>query len=112
MNALIKNLYLISVGVFLMSAFHAALMARSSVFTRACRVFSVICLTFVPLQICNAMQVMARDEVSAMAAHKWVNFFSVLVIPMLWYFVASLENSKRSFRIAHIVAAFAALILF
>nr|WP_315472651.1 bifunctional diguanylate cyclase/phosphodiesterase [uncultured Undibacterium sp.] len=46
-----------------------------------------------------------------MSAHKWVNFFSVLLIPLIWYLVACLELKPSSFRASYVVGALSSIVL-
>lgn len=94
-----------------MGAFHAALLARSSAYTRASWAFAGICLSFSLFQFCAAIQYVAQDFQTAMFAHKWLNLFSLLIITLIAYLVASLENKKSSFIASHIVAAIAAIVI-
>lgn len=94
-----------------MGAFHAALLARSSTYTRASWAFAAICLCFSLFQFCAVIQYGAQDSQVAMSAHKWLNLFSLLIIALIGYLVASLENKKSSFRVAYVVAILAALVI-
>lgn len=111
MNAPIATLYFISVGVLLMAAFHAALLARSSAYTRAYWTFATICLSFSLFQFFCAMQYVATDYQAALSAHKWVNVFSILIVALIGYLVASLENKPSSLMAAYCVAGLAALVI-
>ena len=88
----LASLYLVSVGALAMCAFQAALLARSSTYVRACWTFAAICLTFALFQLCNVRQQLAPDLAAAVAAHKWVNLFSLLLVPQIWYLLASLDE--------------------
>lgn len=108
MNTPVATLYFISVGVFALGAFQAAIMAHGSSYAKTCWTFSALCLFFSLFQLACGLQFTASNFQTAMAAHKWVNFFSVIVIPLIWYLVASLEDKASSFRAAYIVAVLAA----
>ncbi|MCE3261118.1 MAG: Response regulator receiver modulated diguanylate cyclase/phosphodiesterase with sensor(S) [Pseudoduganella sp.] len=108
MDTPVAALYLISVGALAMCAFQAALLARSSSYTRACWTFAVICMTFALFQFANARQQLAPDLVAAISAHKWVNFFSLMLVPQIWYLIASLDGRAMPFRVTYGVAAVSA----
>jgi diguanylate cyclase (GGDEF)-like protein len=107
----LSTLYLISVGVLWMGAYHAAMLARTSTLVRTCWIFAAICLVFSLFQLFTAMQYLAKDPRAAMAAHKWVNACAVLMIPLGWYLIASFVNTRRTLAIAHVAACVAALVL-
>lgn len=88
--------YLISVGVLLMAAAHAAMLARSSQHSRTNWLFTAVCLGFAFFQFFAAMQYSAPDTVTALAAHKWVNFFSVVIVPLIGFTAESLEAGEAS----------------
>jgi diguanylate cyclase (GGDEF)-like protein len=111
MNTPVATLYFISVGVFALGAFQAAIMARGSPYARTCWVFSALCLFFSLFQFACGVQFTASNFHAAMVAHKWVNFFSILLIPLVWFLVASLEDKASAFRSAYLVAAFAAAVM-
>jgi len=111
MDTPIASLYLVSVGALAMCAFQAALLARSSSYVRACWTFAAICLTFALFQLFNVRQQLAPTLAAAIAAHKWVNFFSLLLVPQIWYLLASLDERKWVFRIAYGVACVTALLV-
>ncbi len=94
-----------------MCAFKAALLARSTSFVRACWTFALICLTFALFQYANARQQLAASQAAAVAAHKWVNLFSLLLVPQIWYLIASLEARKTGFRLAYGVACVSAVLV-
>jgi len=96
MTSPLISAYLISVGILLMSAAHAATLAHGSKHSRVNWSFAAICLSFAGFQFFNAMQYSAPDQASALAAHRWVNFFSILVIPLVAYGAAALDAKKRS----------------
>ncbi|MGW8390243.1 putative bifunctional diguanylate cyclase/phosphodiesterase [Pseudoduganella sp. HUAS MS19] len=104
MDTPIASLYLVSVGALAMCAFQAALLARSSSYVRACWTFAAICLTFALFQFSNVRQQVAPDLAAAIAAHKWVNFFSLVLIPQIWYLLAALEARAWAFRLSYAVA--------
>ncbi|WP_374580426.1 putative bifunctional diguanylate cyclase/phosphodiesterase [Pseudoduganella sp.] len=110
MDGPIAALYLISVGALAMCAFQAALLARSSSYVRACWTFALICLTFALFQLANVRQQLAPDLAAAIPAHKWVNFFSLMLVPQIWYLIASLDQRKVAYRIGYGVALAAALL--
>jgi len=112
MNAPVVMLYFISVGVFALGSFQAAIMARSSNYTRACWTFSALCLGFSLFQLACGMQYSATSFQAALSAHKWVNFFSVVLLPLIFYLVASLESKPSAFRIAYAMAGIASLVIF
>jgi diguanylate cyclase (GGDEF)-like protein len=105
MNTPFVILFYISIGVLLMGAFHAALLARSSAYTLACRVFAAMCFCFALFQFFTVTQYLAEDVDSAVYAHKWANFFSLSVTPLIAFLVASLDRSARSIKIACCVLA-------
>ncbi len=111
MNAPVATLYFISVGVFALGSFQAAVTARSSAYTRACWTFSALCLLFALFQLACGIQYSATSFQAALFAHKWVNFFSVLIIPLIWYLVAALELKSSSFRVSYIVGGVAGMIM-
>lgn len=111
MNTPVATLYFISVGVFALGAFQAAIMARGSAYAKTCWTFSALCLFFSLFQLSCGLQFTASNFHAAMAAHKWVNIFSVLLIPLIWFLVASLEDKSSSFRHAYIVAVLAACVI-
>ncbi|WP_051293605.1 putative bifunctional diguanylate cyclase/phosphodiesterase [Pseudoduganella violaceinigra] len=94
-----------------MSAFHAGLLARNSSYERACWTFAVICLTFAGFQYANVLQLLAPGLAQAISAHKWANFFSLLLVPQIWYLVAALDKRKLAFRLAYGVACISALLV-
>jgi diguanylate cyclase (GGDEF)-like protein len=104
MDTPIASLYLISVGALAMCAFQAALLARSSSYVRACWSFSVLCLTFALFQFSNVRQLAAPSLAAAIFAHKWVNFFSLLLVPQVWYLIAALDVRKWAYRLSYAVA--------
>ncbi len=110
MNTHIASLYLISAGALAMSAFQSALVARNSSYGRACRAFAVICLTFACFQYANVQQQLAPGLAEAVAAHKWVNFFSLLLAPQFCYLVASLDPSRTAFRLTYGIAFISAVL--
>lgn len=75
MNTPVATLYFISVGVFALGAFQAAIMARGSPYARTCWVFSALCLFFSLFQFACGVQFTADNFHAAMIAHKRVNFF-------------------------------------
>lgn len=87
--------YLVSVGILLMAAAHAAILARSSRHARMNWSFAAISLGFACFQFFNALQYSAIDQASALEAHRWINFFSILVIPLVTFAAASLDAKKR-----------------
>jgi diguanylate cyclase (GGDEF)-like protein len=93
-----------------MCAFQAALLARSSSYVRACWTFAAICLTFALFQYSNLRQQLAPDLAAAVAAHRWVNLFSLLLVPQIWYLIASLDARKGAFRLTYIVACVSLLL--
>ena len=107
----LASLYLVSVGALAMCAFQAALLARSSTYVRACWTFAAICLTFALFQLCNVRQQLAPGLAAAIAAHKWVNLFSLLLLPQIWYLLASLDERKWAFRLSYGVACVTALLV-
>lgn len=111
MNAPIVMLYFISVGVLIMASLQAALMARSTPYAKACRVFSGICLAFSLYQLCCALQYLAPDLSAAIKAHRWVNLFSLLISPLTLYLVAALDNQARSLKAARVVSGIVALVI-
>ena len=111
MDAPIASLYLISVGALAMCSFQAALLARSSSYVRACWVFAVICFTFALFQYANLRQQLAPDLAAAIAAHKWVNLFSLLLVPQIWYLIAALDDRKRAFFPSYFVAGVTLLLV-
>jgi diguanylate cyclase (GGDEF)-like protein len=111
MNAPVATLYFISVGVFALGSFQAAVTARSSAYTRACWTFSALCLFFALFQLACGIQYSATSFQAALSAHRWVNFFSVLLIPLIWYLVASLELKTSSFRASYIVGGLVGLVM-
>jgi diguanylate cyclase (GGDEF)-like protein len=111
MDTSIASLYLISAGALAMSAFQAGLMARSSSFTRACWAFSVICLTFACFQYANVQQQLAPELPAAIAAHKWVNFFSLMLVPQFCYLVALLDTREGGMRLTYGVACVTAMLV-
>nr|WP_315467394.1 EAL domain-containing protein [uncultured Undibacterium sp.] len=111
MNTPVATLYFISVGVFALGAFQAAIMARGSTYAKTCLTFSALCLCFALFQLTCGLQLTASNFSVAMLTHKWVNIFSVLLIPLTWYLVASLEDKPSSFRHAYIVAGFAGCVI-
>ncbi|HEY0588711.1 MAG TPA: bifunctional diguanylate cyclase/phosphodiesterase [Pseudoduganella sp.] len=104
MDTPIASLYLISVGALAMCAFQAAVLARSSSYVRACWTFSALSLTFALFQFSNVRQLAAPDLAAAISAHKWVNLFSLLLVPLVWYLLASLAARKWAFRLSYAVA--------
>ena len=104
MDTPIASLYLISVGALTMCAFQAALLARSSSYVRACWAFAVLCLTFALFQYANVRQQLAPDLAAAIAAHKWVNLFALLLVPQIWYLIAALDARKRALHFTYAVA--------
>jgi diguanylate cyclase (GGDEF)-like protein len=111
MDTPIASLYLMSVGALTMCAFQAALLARSTSFVRACWTFALICLTFALFQYANARQQLAASLAAAVASHKWGNLFSLLLVPQIWYLIASLEARKLGFRLAYGVACVSAVLV-
>lgn len=112
MNTPVTALFYISVGALIMGALDAALLARSSGHTRSCWLFSAICLLFAVFQLCNANQYMLVDAASALTAHKFANFASILAIPLISYLLASLDHQSRSLNIAHVVTILAIPVMF
>jgi len=104
MDTPIASLYLVSVGALAMCAFQAALLARSSSYVRACWAFSALCLTFALFQFSNVRQLVAPNLAAAITAHKWVNFFSLLLVPQVWYLLAALDGRKWAYRLSYAVA--------
>nr|WP_315476464.1 bifunctional diguanylate cyclase/phosphodiesterase [uncultured Undibacterium sp.] len=111
MNAPVATLYFISVGVFALGSFQAAVTARSSAYGKACWAFSALCLFFALFQLACGAQYSATSFQAALSAHKWVNFFSVLLIPLIWYLVACLELKPSSFRASYVVGALSSIVL-
>jgi len=103
MDTPIASLYLVSVGALAMCAFQAALLARSSSYVRACWTFSALCLTFALFQFSNVRQLVAPNLAAAITAHKWVNFFSLLLVPQVWYLLAALDARKWAYRLSYAV---------
>ncbi|WP_426167997.1 putative bifunctional diguanylate cyclase/phosphodiesterase [Pseudoduganella sp. R-34] len=106
----IASLYLISAGALAMSAFQSALVARNSSYGRACWAFAAICLSFACFQYANVQQQLAPGLAEAIAAHKWVNFFSILLAPQFCYLVASLDPSRNAFRLTYGIAFISAIL--
>ncbi|NSL55900.1 putative bifunctional diguanylate cyclase/phosphodiesterase [Uliginosibacterium aquaticum] len=96
MSSPLISAYLISVGILLMAAAHASILARGIGHARENWSFAAICLGFAGFQFCNALQYSAPDHARALAAHLWVNFFSLLVIPPVALAAAALDPKKRS----------------
>ncbi|MTW09527.1 EAL domain-containing protein [Pseudoduganella eburnea] len=111
MDTPLASLYLISVGALAMSAFQAALLARNSTYVRACWTFAVICLTFACFQYANVHQQVAPDLEHAIRAHKWVNFFSLLLVPQTCYLIALLDTRKAALRISYGISVVSALLV-
>ncbi|WP_095097989.1 bifunctional diguanylate cyclase/phosphodiesterase [Pseudomonas sp. Irchel 3A5] len=107
MIAPILALYFISTGILVMGAFNAALLARNSGYTRACVMFSATCLVFALFQVACAVQYSAQTVQAALSAHKWINFFSLLLVPLSSYLIAALENRPNAYRASWLVAGVA-----
>jgi len=103
--------YFISAGVIFMAGCQAALLARSTLFVRASRVYAALCLCFALFQVCNAIQYAQQDLQAAVAAHKWVNLFSLAILPLIAYSVAALEGGKTHYRLAHVMAGCIAILI-
>ncbi|WP_354602683.1 GGDEF domain-containing protein, partial [Uliginosibacterium flavum] len=101
--------YLVSVGILLMAAAHAAILARSSGHARMNWSFAGISLGFAFFQFFNALQYSAGDQASALEAHRWINFCSIVVIPLIAFAAASLDAKKRPRRVFVALAALAVL---
>ncbi|MBS1210597.1 MAG: hypothetical protein H6R19_2995 [Proteobacteria bacterium] len=99
MSSLLTSAYLISVGILLMAAAHAAILAHGSGHPRTNWSFAALCLGFAGFQLFNAMQYSAPDLPRALAAHRWANFFSILVVPLIAFAAASLDAKKRPLRL-------------
>ena len=112
MDNILSALYFISVGVLLTTALHAALLAPGSSYQRECWTFAAICLAFALFQLCSALQYMAAERTAAIATHKWVNFFSLLLIPLIAYLVASLEKKHMHWTVYLIAGLAAAMIVY
>lgn len=95
MTTPLTSAYLVSVGVLLMAAAHAALQARSSRHRTTNWLFALTCVAFACFQYFCAQQHVATDAVSALSAHRWLNVFSILVIPLIAMGAATLD-SRRS----------------
>ena len=111
MDTPLASLYLISVGALAMSAFQAALLARNSAFVRSCWTFAVICLTFACFQYANVLQQLAPGLPEAIRAHKWANFFSLLLVPQVWYLLALLDARPGALRLSYGIAFVSALLV-
>lgn len=99
MSSPLISAYLISVGILLMAAAHAAILAPGSGHARLNWSFAAVCLGFAGFQFCNALQYSAPDHDSALAAHRWVNLFSLLVLPPMALAAATLDPKPRSRRL-------------
>jgi diguanylate cyclase (GGDEF)-like protein len=111
MNAPTVMFYLISVGVLGLASLHAALMAHSTPFVRACWVLSAVCTTFALYQFCGALQYAAPDQETALAAHRWMNLFGLLITPLTLYLVAALDAKKHSLIAARVVMGLVSLVI-
>lgn len=88
--------YLISVGILLMTAGHAAILAHGSGHLRHNVIFVLACLGFAGYQLCCALQYTAPDEASALAIHRWFNVCSIAVVPLMARAALSLDRRERS----------------
>ncbi|MEN3110932.1 putative bifunctional diguanylate cyclase/phosphodiesterase [Uliginosibacterium paludis] len=88
--------YLISVGVLLMTAAHAAILAHGSDHARNSTAFALACLGFAGYQLCCALQYSAPDEASALAIHRWFNLFSIAIVPLMAFAARSFDRRQRS----------------
>jgi diguanylate cyclase (GGDEF)-like protein len=111
MDTPLASLYLISVGALAMSAFQAALLARNSTYVRACWTFALICLTFACFQYANVQQQLAPGLAQAIRAHKWVNFFSLALVPQTCYLIALLDTRRVALRLSYVIAVASALLV-
>lgn len=111
MSSLLISAYLISVGILLMTAAHAAILAPGSRRARMNWSFAATCLCFAGFQFCNALQYAAPDHDSALAAHRWVNLFSVLVLPPVALAAMALDPKPRSPRLLPWLVGFVLLVV-
>ncbi|KAF7600701.1 MAG: hypothetical protein CGU29_15195 [Candidatus Dactylopiibacterium carminicum] len=109
MTSPLISAYLVSVGILLMAGAHAAILACGRNHAAAKCLFAALCFGFAGFQFFNAMQNAAPDHASALAAHRWVGFFSILVIPLIGCATAALDTRRFPLRTMLALIAFSAL---
>ena len=99
--------YFVCAGVLLMGACHALVMSRTSPYPHAARVFSALCLCFALFQFFCGLQYAQKTQEAALHMHKWLNLFSLAIIPLLSYCMAALSTTRGH---VYFSAALAAMI--
>ena len=97
--------YLISVGILLMGAGYSVLLARHSVQPLAQWSYGALCLFFALFQMACALQYSANDAAAALHAHRWLNLWSLAVVPATAFFFEALAARRPRLRITAAVTA-------
>ncbi|RYF08099.1 MAG: bifunctional diguanylate cyclase/phosphodiesterase [Comamonadaceae bacterium] len=103
--------YLISVGFLLMGAGYSVLLARHSVQPLAQWSYGALCLCFALFQMACALQYSANDAAAAVQAHRWLNLWSLAVVPVCTFFFESLASRRPRLRLTAAVGAITLLIV-
>ncbi|RYF28377.1 MAG: bifunctional diguanylate cyclase/phosphodiesterase [Comamonadaceae bacterium] len=103
--------YLISVGFLLMGAGYSVLLARHSVQPLAQWSYGALCLCFALFQMACALQYSANDAAAAVQAHRWLNLWSLAVVPACTFFFESLASRRPRLRLTAAVGAITLVIV-
>lgn len=94
MDSPLVTAYLISVGFLLMGAGYSAVLARHSTQPRAHWGYGALCVLFALFQMANALQYSAADSAAALHAHRWLNLWSLAIVPVCTFYFESLASRR------------------
>ena len=105
MESPLVTAYLISVGFLLMGAGYSVVLARHSTQPRLQWGYGTLCVLFALFQMCCAMQYTAPDTATALSAHRWLNLWSLLVMPVTVFLFESLGVRRPRLRLTAMTGA-------
>ena len=105
MDSPLVTAYLISVGILLMGAGYTAVLAWHSKMPRVLWSYAALSLCFALFQLCNALQYAADGPASALQAHRWLNLWSLLAVPLGTFFFESAGSPRPRLRLTAAVSA-------
>ncbi len=105
MDSPLVTAYLISVGILLMGAGYTAVLAWHSKTPRVLWSYTALCLCFALFQLGNALQYSADDMAAALHAHRWLNLWSLLAVPLGTLFFESVGSPRPRLRLTAAASA-------
>ncbi|RYF62212.1 MAG: GGDEF domain-containing protein, partial [Comamonadaceae bacterium] len=67
--------------------------------------YGALCVVFALFQMGNALQYSATDSAAALQAHRWLNLWSLVVVPVCTFFFESLASRRPRLRLTAAVTA-------